>query len=511
MNEKFHKIVAFVQEELLDDALHETERIERTGKLKNVELLECTLLKSYITTLKGDATEGLRLADQALVDSQKSENDLLVVDAIIAKGKALSTLVFSGEKVNDQFQTCLYLVERGEGLLSTIHFTQPSDRGNRAICLKRFRTIFLVGLEQRDLFLKTSRELIILCEEFDNKKILALTLQNLASYFLSRSGEHMLGFEYYQKAIDCAKKAGDKHNEAQFLNNTGFFHLKRGELDSAVPYLRQSLAIFKKTNDDSILWPLQNLGACYHAQGEFEQAHDLLTKSLTISEKSDERNGVACALYYLISLTIDTKSREEAQTYYQKANDLFSKSQDKFTNQWLRLAQIKYLKASSRLKNKVKAQELIQQIIDDESSMYVVTVEALLDQCELLLFEMKTSGDEELLQEVKQISVNLVEITQKNNFFSLLVNTRLLQAQCEMVDGNLQKAMDLLLKAQSTAKEHNLHQYIVRVDSERKHFEQELEKWRTIIRNNVALQERLDKSNLDNYVKDALKVVSFNR
>jgi hypothetical protein len=136
---------------------------------------------------------------------------------------------------------------------------------------------------------------------------------------------------------------------------------------------------------------------------------------------------------------------------------------------------------------------------------------AMLNICELLLFEIKSSPDEimnenEVFQEFKQLLNNLASLAQQQHSFPLIVDVTILQAKLALIEGNLTKTMQLLAQAKITAEEKKLQFLYIRVIREENHLKTQLSAWENLIKKNAPLKERLAQAQLEEYIVKARKI-----
>ena len=156
--------------------------------------------------------------------------------------------------------------------------------------------------------------------------------------------------------------------------------------------------------------------------------------------------------------------------------------------------------------NKAKAQIILQELVQEEVIEHATTVVAIHALCELLIFELRSTGDPVVLEEAKALVNHLYEIAQKHPSFSLIVNVLLLQANFALLEGNVKLATQLLSQALITAEEKELTGHIKKVKTEQSIIRSELDKWKKMVESNASIYERLEQARMDQYLKEVGKL-----
>ncbi len=290
----------------------------------------------------------------------------------------------------------------------------------------------------------------------------------------------------------------------------------------ALELCQKSLVRFEEIDESDTypysVWPQLNLGIIYQAMGDFEAASENFKKCLTLSEESGTMFAAAYALYYLTTLAVDNDRFEEAKVYSQHLDTLNSQGSSsnkirkvshwpiRVINSFSRITEALVLKTSPRLKDKVRAQEMLQQLVEEEPINFDITYSVILNLCELLLFELRASGETDVFQETKSLVQRLATQAQNQHLFPYVVNTLILQAKLAMVEGDLITAAQFLDQAQLTAKEKSLIRLSKKVSTEIIQLESQYDNWQRLIQSNAPIQARLEQAQLKDYLKNALRL-----
>ena len=126
-----------------------------------------------------------------------------------------------------------------------------------------------------------------------------MTLNNTSQIFKDR-GDYETALKYLQQSLAIQQKIGDKWGEGTTLNNMATNVYARGDYETALKYLRQSIAIEQEIGDKSGLCvTLINMGHIYHQNKESEKAIKTwlevyaMAKPMQLAEVLDALQGLA--------------------------------------------------------------------------------------------------------------------------------------------------------------------------------------------------------------------------
>ena len=127
---------------------------------------------------------------------------------------------------------------------------------------------------------------------------------------LGQVGKQYLHIAQYDTALDYLKRSlaiqqeiGDKSGEGTTLNNISQIFKARGDYDTALDYLKRSLAIVEEIGDKaSVGGALNNISVLYHARGDYDTALDYLKRSLAIQQEIGDKSGEGTTLNNISAL-----------------------------------------------------------------------------------------------------------------------------------------------------------------------------------------------------------------
>jgi len=500
------------------------------------------LLKSKILITSGNSDDSYELAKNVCKESLEQGKPLQAVDACIVMAEA------SEDQGN--YKESLKAIIQGEKLLGTLTREPPTVFSLRKAFLIRQKGRSCIWKGDYDQGLNHFQKCLALQHEFGNKFGVALSLMNIGTIHALKNN-HDRSLEFYNKAFPILQDIGNSYYLARCFTNIGAIYgakrefnraleysqkglakyqelenkrliaycyekigdifLRKEELDKALEYCQKSIAQYEEIGDRSLMstWPFSTIGSIYWLKGDLDQSLAYLKHNLIRCEENHNKIWISETLFVLIQVNIDKDAFHQAEQYLLRLQEINSQEENKLIHQRYRVAQALLFKTSNRARKKVKAEELLEEVTEEEVIEPTLTITALLALCELLLDEIRAYGDSEALQQAKTVVKRLNVLSEDFSYFSFVVEVRILRSKFEIVEGNLPAAKILLEKARLIAEEKGLTLLIKKLSVERHQLEKDDETWKRIIRSNVPVQQRLKQAQLVEYIKTAQKLISI--
>ncbi|MFX0183856.1 MAG: hypothetical protein ACFE95_12300, partial [Candidatus Hodarchaeota archaeon] len=205
-------------------------------------------------------------------------------------------------------------------------------------------------------------------------------------------------------------------------------------------------------------------------------------------------------LFNMISVETQRNLIENSENYLKKLNEINDKENNMVINQIYRLAKALVLKTSDRVVKQAEAQQLFQEIADEEIIQHEINVIAMKNLCDLLIQELRTSGQDEVLIEIKGILERLLAIAKNQQSDSLLVETYLIQSKIALLELDINSARQLLSQAQQIAEEKGLRGLAVIVSRDYDSLLSQIGQWDDFVDRDVTIGERLELAELESMV-----------
>ncbi|MHA2371224.1 MAG: tetratricopeptide repeat protein [Candidatus Hodarchaeales archaeon] len=538
ISDRFHHAEELLDQSRFDEALETVKQIVNKEPLETEEKLAAQILMSQILSTRGDVQDGLQLAEAALEKSKEISSPFQEVNARLAIAmalchmgrfdesldainhveKALKTLNIVSPAVRDQ-KKALLLYYKGRSLAWKGALDQALEHLQQSLELhESLGNATMVALSLKDIgiayyykgdrerALDYSQQCLARSKEINNKWVMLSAFNNLAIIY-NDEGDLDRALEYYQQNLAVSQEIGHKIGMAVTYANIGVILTSKGDLDRAMEHHQQSLPLWKEIGrKDEIAAALNNIAEIHYRKGDVRQALRYDEQSLTLYKEGGNPVQIAGALNSVISKIIDVESLEQAQYHLQDLRRINNEVENKVIDIHYRSAKAEVLKASPRMRDKVRAQQAFQNLAEEEEASFLTKITAMYNLCELLLDEFNAYGEEVVFQEAKALVEKIAALTQPTTFFSLGVSTLILHGKFAMVEGDLATATELLRKAKNLSERKGLGWLAEKAAKEHQRLEDQYEKWQRLIQSNTPFQERLQQARVEKYLAEALKL-----
>jgi tetratricopeptide (TPR) repeat protein len=239
------------------------------------------------------------------------------------------------------------------------------------------------------------------------------------------------------------------------------------------------------------------LGEAHRQRGELDRALECLEQCLAVYKEFGELMAIARIHGRLIQILIDKGDLELARQHLDEFEQINNKLKEKKVNLLYLYYKALILKTSPRARNRGKAEEILNQILEDEDSSFELILQALTNLCELLLTELRMTNDLEVLDELTQFIARLLNIAEKSHSYSILCETYLLQAKLSLLTFDIKKAQRFLTQAQQIAERFDLNLLEKKIATENEDFLKKLDLWEKLKESGAPMSDRLELARLD--------------
>lgn len=518
----------------LKEGLEELEQIEQSKKIIEFNSLQVKLLKIKILTLLTELGQAQELVTEVFGAGQRLNSEIICLDALILQIDIhiLLKQFEQASKLIKQFET---MIEASQSLNShdqikklgqiallksrfyreIVDLTSATEYSTKA--LDYFNQIdYKWGMIEALTFLyqfhyllgnhKKSLELCEkgaeLCNKFGNKLILGGFYVGMANA-LSGMGQIRRAISFYLKAKKFAEEIQNDSLLCRVLGNLGGIYNKIGEPKTAIKLLDQCRTISQQIGDKSVLaFSLRVLGISYQLLGEFDQAKKVFLESISLYPKIGDYLGAETARFFLFLLALELNSIDQAKKYYEKIKRFVIANPSPGVLLFEKFMQAMLLKASSRPRDKFKAQNLFKDIVEEPNLMFVdyITIPAMLHLYELLLYELRISGDKEILEDIKKLNQRIKDFAETQNISIFRAEGLLLESKLTLLELDLERSQQLLQEALTIAEEKGLNNLILKITHEKFAIKDQMNKWESLIEKDASLTERLELTKLEDLI-----------
>jgi tetratricopeptide (TPR) repeat protein len=272
-----------------------------------------------------------------------------------------------------------------------------------------------------DEALEYHKRSLSLKEEIAGKQDVALSLINIGVIYRLK-GDLGQAVEYYNRSLALQEHHNIGPEFALVLNNLGEIYTLKGELDHALEFYQRSLLIYEDMgNKEGIALTLVNIGEIYGRKGNREIAFDYYRRSLFNAEEIGNTRLIASALSEIVWLSLDYEDYQVAETYFSKLEIINRESASAIISQQYHVSKALLLKKKGHSKERLRAEEILEQVVGEEIADHTLTVKAMIHLCDLLITELKATGDEEILKRINSLTEQLLTIAREQSSHSLVV------------------------------------------------------------------------------------------
>lgn len=234
-----------------------------------------------------------------------------------------------------------------------------------------------------------------------------------------------------------------------------------------------------------------NIGMLYGFQGEFEKAMEMYNLALEIVVQQEHKGHVAFCLQKLVLTNLNLNNLSEAKEKLAELKIIADSTDNKLTLVLHQYAHAMVLKNSRRISQRFESQKHFREIIENDVVNHITTMGSMMNLCETLLEEIKISMDEEIVNEILEISKSIFDLANEIKSIPVIVEVLILQSKFSLINGEFVIADEILEQALSTAEHHNLTFYAEQVVKAREELRSEYTKWIEIIEKGAPLREKL--------------------
>ncbi|MFX0151041.1 MAG: nitrilase-related carbon-nitrogen hydrolase [Candidatus Hodarchaeota archaeon] len=531
--EELKHVTQLMYQGYYQDAHKEVKRLE-SKDISNEERVDCLLQKGNIFWYMRKLKKAWKIAKQAYEESTILENQIKVLDAIILKANVLISL--------GKYTQSLSWISKANQILTTLELKQQEalkekqaslftawasnlyflgnlfeawEKGQKSLDLwtELNHKVGIVSslyplshvyrdLYQLDLSLECAEKGLKLSEEIGFKQGSGNSYLSIGFTYLTQ-GKLNLALENLEKSITIFRKLENNLDLGIVMAlEGGLIHLARGEVNKASNYLKQSIDCFERQNVKDFLYAmsLNFLGLVLDRKGEFKKAIAAYKKSISLMTTLKSNHGFfQYPLSHLARLYIHLNAPEKAILYIEELKQLSERTGNPMVEQFYRLGNGFLLKASSRMRDKMRALEIFQQIAEEEVFFYSTTVYAIVSLCELLLDEFRASEDKNVLDELKSWTDKLLDLAKTQVSYALLTQTYLIQSKLALLELNLGKSQELLDQAQLITEEKGLGKLSLLISVEQELLKDQLGKWELILSQQTSVNNLIELTQLESH------------
>jgi len=411
-------------------------------------------LKSSLLFELGYMNKALNYAELAYKESQQLKNKFQIIDALFMKIEILN----KSDKRNEALKT----INKAEQLLKTIDQASSMEFREKKAYIALYKSGCYFNMGELNRSLKYADEVLIFAKEIKNKKLImrATKLFIFNNYY---KGDLDRNLEYIERYLALAEELNDKREIIGALNSMGLFFIENRDFDKALGYLKRGLFICDEIKSFLTIIVLSSLFEAYLNMDSLEKAQQCLDRMKQFGDQAEFKPG-----FYKLSKAILLKRKPQRMT-------------------------------------RLKAKEMLKQIIDEERPWSGVYYPALIELCDLYLTELRETNDLKTIDEVQPYITQLKDIAKNQHSLYLLVEVFSLQAKLKLITFEYKEAQILLNQALDIAEKNSLNRLAKRITNEQDELSKNFIKWEKMKASGVNISERMDLARVDEQIKLLLR------
>lgn len=504
-----------------EESLQLIKNVKKNESLTPTDIVNMSILKGKIHCYRDQFREAVMegniayQANQKLGDPSKSINALI----LMAHG------VYFGE-----IKKALEYISEADELISSLTNDSTPDFYNLKANLLQIKSIVYNFKADHNKSLELALKWLELREKLENKLDLSRMYRHLAEVYLF-TGESTIALDYALKSLELQKEMNNEIGIAKSLSLIGATYFSKGDIDNALKYSKQGIktdkmslitkietfhtlgVIYKEKGElgralryynraaslaernneiDKHIAAIMAIGATYRMKGDYERAIEYLTRSLSLSKENNSLYGMNSSLLYLILINLDKDFDEKAEEYLVQLEKFTNQTESKLFNQVYQILKALVLKKSARMRNRTQAEKMLKEITESEFTTPQFYLLTLVNLCDLYLEELSITNNPEVLEEIYPLIQKMLKISENQNSYLWLAETKLLQAKLALIQMDFEKSKHLLTQAQQIAEIHGLSLLAIKISSEHDKLLEQSNVWENLKKVGAPMSERIE-------------------
>lgn len=385
-----------------------------------------------------------------------------------------------------------------------------------------------------NLALEYCKKSLILREKLGNRSLISQNLLRMGFIYQNR-GDLDQAQTNFEHSLSICKELNDMFPMSYSFFGLGWNYFRKMDMDKAKNYAEKCL-LFQNTyiKRKRIWWHIFNLlGAIYGSTGELAASNEFYIQGLKLAEEEKNKNGMiilrtnlginyrqqgdlnkskeifeeilaywegkGAAFYTLVNLffvTYEMESFKEAQQFLDRIEKINHQETNKMRDQNCRLARAMMLKIDSGSRSRIKAEDILKKLLEEETWDPEIFEFSFLHLADLLLYEFKLNENLEILDELRVLISKAVGIAEQQRMYMLIAEVKLLQAKIALLTFDFEEARQFLSQSQRIADDHGLHLLARKISNEHDTLLNDVEPWEKQKREEVQLVERIKLSRI---------------
>ncbi|MHA1474713.1 MAG: tetratricopeptide repeat protein, partial [Promethearchaeota archaeon] len=264
-----------------------------------------------------------------------------------------------------------------------------------------------------DKFLECSKKFLVLSKKYGTKRDIAFALRTMGEYY-HVTGDFTKALENYENSLKIEKEINDKLGIAYTYIDIGDIYRNQGELDRALEYYNQGLSLVEKMGYKVLIADiLEYIGLTHYEKGELDKGLNRLKKSLQLKKERGNNFKISKGLFYIIPMYLDQNDIESAQICLEELRKIKDIEENKRIKSRYLIAKALILKKTGGTRNIIRAEDILNKLLEEKSVENDFLVIIFLNLCELLYKELQITNEIKILEDITPLITKLLEISEK--------------------------------------------------------------------------------------------------
>jgi len=347
-----------------------------------------------------------------------------------------------------------------------------------------------------------------------NKLIRKMKSMSSAIVFGNFVGEYDNTLKYIEQEEQLIKRfQGDVPEEIKRLHTEWLWmrsHISayRGDLVLCFKAANELLTVAQLYDQNrGISAGTSAFGRYYWLSGDLDTAIVHLDRAIRLGEENlnDLVDFISLANQFMLAtlVSIDKEDLERAKKYFKRLEEIRElKPPDAIIiDDIYRLAKCYLLKSSGRSRDRVMAEDILREIIENAGSIFIFKLRALSSLSELLLVELKVSNDINLIIEIKPLLEKLIDMAQHSGLYYFLIEAYILHGKLALIMFDIESSRRFLTQARRMAERHGFIGLAEEIAGLHEAMMERLDMWKQMEITDAPLSERMELARLDDHLK----------
>ena len=248
------------------------------------------------------------------------------------------------------------------------------------------------------------------------------------------------------------------------------------------------------------------LGYYYWLSGDLDKALVYIDRAIRLREDTlnDLQDFIMLANQFCSATraSIDKEDLELAKKYYRRIEEIRElKPEDFFINSAYQMAKAFILKSSIRSRDRVMAEDLFREFIEEDSFLHMYKLASLSQLCELLLVELRISNDINIIDEIKPLIEKLIGMAQKSGLYYFLIEAYILHGKLALIMFDIESSRRYFTQAKRMAERYGFIGLADEIAGLHEAMMEKMETWEQMEKRDAPFSERMELAQLEDHLK----------